>query len=453
MPTRAASSSRGGGAGTSGTISAVNRTRSKTGPLPSSFKQSSSSSSAAAGGGSRRGSVTKDSRDSSRAKTKAAVSGGRRPPVMRDEEEEEHEEEEEEVEEEEWDVEAIAMEEEEYDAEDEAYERALAFEEMLASLPPPPPLAGSGGSGGGGGVTTSAPSRKSGIGGASSSSSSGAAPSTPRMATRRSSTSTSASFQPAMLVDKANPWVKAKQAQKEASLASFLPSPYLGFPLFIVISSLAFTLLDALRLGVFPQRLITYHHPARTYFSFLPHMQPSSESMLSFGRLTSAISALCYALFHNKDWTAASTHLRDCAMVAALNSMIFAASFVAASLFRHWPGVLNGAFMAAWCLQLYLTERFWSFRGHNKGSGMIRLILFSIVAAAVAQLTEGYSISSGFYHFSHAEDRHAGPGYPLWLSPLAMAGAMAVASIMPLIRAGGDHNHHHHHQHQHAHHH
>jgi hypothetical protein len=272
-------------------------------------------------------------------------------------------------------------------------------------------------------------------------------PPTPRMMTRRASFTAGSKAEPLIsLQDKASPWRKAYERERADKIASWIPIPMLGFPIFILMGSLILTAIDALRMITFPG-LIHYRHPERSYFHFVPG-QPSSEAMLSFARLIGFMMAIGQAGFFRHHWTPSPSHFGDALSLALLNMVMFLTSFYVTSPLRHWPGVLNGAFLAIWALQLYLVDRFSAFANHyhSRSSVLLRMVVYSLCGAIVGQLLENYSIGSGkFYSYGVKEDRHAGAGYPLWLAPLSMIGTMTIASFLPILKAGGQHHHHHHH--------
>lgn len=263
-------------------------------------------------------------------------------------------------------------------------------------------------------------------------------PGTPRMMTRRASFAMQSSGQ------KPEPLVSLldRVKGKPSVLAQYMPPPIVSIPLFILAASVMLALADAFTLASFPG-LLAYKHPDRTYFSFLPGLQPTSEAIGSFARYMALITLLAHFVFFpdRQHWGAVSTHHTEALMLAAVNTGLFLVSFVATGVFRHWHGALFSFHMVVWAAQLYLVNSIAYFR-HSRSDVLVRMLMFSVVGCLAGQALEDYSIHSGFYQFAK-EQRHAGHGYPMWLPSLCLVQSMTVAAWLPVLKLrNSTHKHH-----------
>jgi hypothetical protein len=140
--------------------------------------------------------------------------------------------------------------------------------------------------------------------------------------------------------------------------------------------------------------------------------QPTGDVFVGFVR----IGAFCALT----GWLCA----RRAAPVAASKALAHVASFVAvyfaSALFGAHPMSLHVAFLALWAAQLATFE-----------ADHLRLVLLSVLLGAAGPSFEGLFVELGFFAYEAPHAYHV----PLWLSPMYMNGALAVAATARVLEA------------------
>jgi hypothetical protein len=105
---------------------------------------------------------------------------------------------------------------------------------------------------------------------------------------------------------------------------------------------------------------------------------------------------------------------------ALAHALAFVAVYFASGIFGAHPMSLHVAFLVLWAAQLATFE-----------ADHLRLALLSVLLGASGPSFEGLFVELGFFAYEAPHAYHV----PLWLSPMYMNGALAVAAAASLVEA------------------